>query len=245
VPLPGDLAEHWYGLTQAGALTRTVADARLVYGVLGGAGTAPADTPPSRIGLSTVVPAPLGRMSKAGKAAVARAGSILEAADLGTLRAEPPYPRDLIAIFTKFWHAGVAQDAERLGLTPARLEPRTASIVAKGRKVISAGGPDRTVASSWREAVLSWMSAVGVDVVMMPATAGPPVKAGSLVAAGYLRTLLTAATRTPMTQAWNLSGLPVVVVPVPGGPKLVGVQLVGRPGAELQLLQVAAILERG
>ena len=36
LPLPGDLAEHWYGLTQSGFLTRTVADAQLISAVLAG-----------------------------------------------------------------------------------------------------------------------------------------------------------------------------------------------------------------
>jgi amidase len=44
----------------------------------------------------------------------------------------------------------------------------------------------------------------------------------------------------PFTQAWNLAGLPAVVVPVRVSGRPVAVQLVGRPGAELDLLAVAA-----
>jgi amidase len=47
----------------------------------------------------------------------------------------------------------------------------------------------------------------------------------------------------PYTQAWNLAGLPAVVVPVRVSGRPVAVQLVGRPGAELALLAIAARLE--
>jgi amidase len=48
----------------------------------------------------------------------------------------------------------------------------------------------------------------------------------------------------PYTQAWNLAGLPAVVAPVLIGGRPVGVQLVGRPGAEAVLLSAATRLEQ-
>jgi amidase len=61
---------------------------------------------------------------------------------------------------------------------------------------------------------------------------------------GYRATLLMMAVRMPCTQAWNLAGLPAVVAPVLIAGRPVGVQLVGRPGAEADLLAAAAKLER-
>ncbi|HET7475972.1 MAG TPA: amidase [Dermatophilaceae bacterium] len=236
LPLPGDLDEHWFGLTQAGHLTRDAADARLVHQAL--AGALPEEGPDQvRVAVSTAVPAPLVRLWREGRSAVGAVAARLQAAGAETQRADPPYPRNLIGIFTQFWHAGVAQEADRLGLAVTELEPRTAAIVGKGRRILAAGGPDRAAADAWRDRVLDWMTSAGVDVVVTPVTAGPPVRAGSLLRAGYPRTLLRIATRNPMTQAWNLSGLPVVVV---AGGQHTGVQLVGRPGSEQRLLRLAA-----
>ena len=64
-----------------------------------------------------------------------------------------------------------------------------------------------------------------------------------MIGKGYLRTLMVVGARIPLTQAWNLSGLPAVVAPVRVGDRTVGVQLVGRPGGESTLLSVAAMLE--
>jgi amidase len=61
---------------------------------------------------------------------------------------------------------------------------------------------------------------------------------------GYTSSLLTTAARLSCTPAWNLAGLPAVVAPVLIGGRPVGVQLVGRPGAEAALLAAAAKLER-
>jgi amidase len=38
LPLPGNQPEHWYGLTAAGRLARTVADAAAMLAVLAGPG---------------------------------------------------------------------------------------------------------------------------------------------------------------------------------------------------------------
>jgi amidase len=71
-----------------------------------------------------------------------------------------------------------------------------------------------------------------------------PLPAGSMISKGYLRTLVAVGAGIPLTQAWNLSGLPAVVVPVRAGDPMVGLQLVGRPDSESTLLSVAGVLER-
>ena len=76
------------------------------------------------------------------------------------------------------------------------------------------GGPRPATAAAWRERVLAWFDAGRHDVLLTPAVAGPPVRAGAMRHRGYLSTMLTSAARVPYTQAWNLAGLPAVVVPV-------------------------------
>ena len=98
--------------------------------------------------------------------------------------------------------------------------------------------------TAWRDRVLEWFDEGGFDLVVGPATALPPVAAGGFAGRGYLTTLARTAGRVPFTQAWNLAGLPAVVAPVRIGGRPVGVQLVGRPGAESALLSAATRLEQ-
>jgi amidase len=137
----------------------------------------------------------------------------------------------------------VAGDVAELGLDLAAVEPRTAAVVRQGRRVLARGGPRPASAAAWRERFLAWLDAGRHDVLLTPAVAGPPVAAGAMRHRGYLATLLLSASRVPYTQAWNLAGLPAVVVPVRVSGRPVGVQLVGRPGAELALLAIAARIE--
>ena len=149
----------------------------------------------------------------------------------------------IIPRWMKYWQAGIADDVERLGLAIADLEPRTAQLARKGRTVLRRGGPDRRVAAGWRDTMVRWLTDTATDVVLLPATAGDPLPAGSMIGKGYLRTLMVVGAAIPLTQAWNLSGLPALVVPVRVGNRTVGVQLVGRPGGESTLLSIAAALE--
>jgi amidase len=141
------------------------------------------------------------------------------------------------------WQAGVAREAADLDLDLDLVEPRTATVVRHGRGVLRLGGPRPATAAAWRERVLAWFDAGRHDVLLTPAVAGPPVRAGAMRHRGYLSTMLTSAARVPYTQAWNLAGLPAVVVPVLVSGRAVAVQLVGRPGDELALLTTAARIE--
>ena len=133
------------------------------------------------------------------------------------------------------WQAGVAREAADLDLDLDLVEPRTATVVRHGRGVLRLGGPRPATAAAWRERVLAWFDAGRHDVLLTPAVAGPPVRAGAMRHRGYLSTMLTSAARVPYTQA--------VVVPVLVSGHAVAVQLIGRPGDELALLATAARIE--
>jgi amidase len=248
VPLPGGAAEHWFGLSAVGPLARTAADAALLLAVL--AGRDPADALRAidsggepNVAVSLRSPSPVAELRPANRLATVGAAVLLRAGGARLAAADPPYPRSLASHWSVRWQAGVAQDVATLGLDLAAIEPRTAAVVRQGRRVLRLGGPRPATAAAWRERFLAWLAAGRHDVLLTPAVAGPPVVAGGLRHRGYLATLLLSAARVPYTQAWNLAGLPAVVVPVRVSGRPVAVQLVGRPGAELVLLAVAARLE--
>jgi amidase len=239
VPLPDGLDQHWYGLTVAGPIARTAADAAAALAALSGEPPVVADPGPLRVAVSAKSPSPLGRPDAHQRAALHAAADALTAAGHRVDRADPPYPATLLNQWGRSWLAGVAQEADRLGLAPARLEPRTATMVRKGRR----GRPRPAEAAAWRERALAWFA--DVDVLVTPVVARLPGPAGALTGRGYLATYLASARAVPFCQAWNLAGFPAVTVPVgvrDGLPMVV--QLIGRPGSEALLLGVAAQLEQ-
>jgi amidase len=139
------------------------------------------------------------------------------------------------------WLAGIAHDAEQLGLDEERLEPRTRQMVRVGRRILARGGPG----SRWRD---RWTATAGrfladYDVLLCPVVARGPGRAGELAGAGFARTFASQSRTVAWTQPWNLAGFPAAVAPVgvaEGAP--LAVQLVGRPGTEAQLLAVAGQL---
>jgi amidase len=250
VPLPGGAAEHWYGLSAVGPLARTAADAAVLFAVLAGRDPAAAvraldegAAGDLRVAVSLRSPSPLAELHAENRLATVGAAVLLRAGGADLVAADPPYPRSLASHWSTRWQAGVATDVADLGLDPQALEPRTAAVVRHGRQVLRLGGPRPATAAAWRERFLTWLDTGRHDVLLTPAVAGPPVEAGAMRHRGYLATVLLSASRVPFTQAWNLAGLPAVVVPVRVSGQPVAVQLVGRPGAELALLAVAARIE--
>jgi len=246
VPLPRGADEHWCGLAATGPIARTAGDAALLLGVLAKR-EVDLDVPgPQRVALSLRLPWPARRLDPDHRAAAIGAAARLRADPGGAIVtvADPPYPRGLATQWLRRWQAGVARDAEAVGLDTHAAERRTAAVVRKGRHVLRFTPPGAAAPTAWRERVLAWMDDGGYDVLLGPATARPPVRAGAMVGVGYRASLVATAARLPCAAAWNLAGLPAVVAPVLIGGRPVGVQLVGRPGAEAALLAAAARLER-
>lgn len=245
VPLPGGLDEHWCGLSVAGPIARTAADAGAALAVLAGdpALAVPESPEGLRVAVSLRSPSPIGRPDSHQRAAVEAAAEALRGFGIRVETADPPYPTTLLQQWGRRWHAGIAAEVERLGLDPARLEHRTASMVRKGRRVLRRGGPHAAEVTAWRKRAEQWFGEH--YVLLSPVVAGGPGAAGALNGRGYLGTYLASARAVPFTQAWNLAGFPAVTVPVgvQDGLPLV-VQLVGRRHTERLLLGLAAQLER-
>jgi amidase len=243
VPLPGDLDEHWLGLSVAGPIARTVEDAAALLAVLvGDTGLATSLSPGRiRVAWSLRSPSPLGRPDAHQRAAMTAARPLLEEAGHDVRDDGPSYPATLLNAWGRSWLAGIAQDAERLGLDDAALEPRTRTMVRKGRRLLGKDYDGRADAESWTRRAEEWFGAY--DVLVTPVTARVPGPAGGLDGKGYLATYLASAKAVPFCQAWNLAGFPAVTVPLGFRDGLpLAVQLVGVPRAERLLLGVAAQL---
>jgi amidase len=83
------------------------------------------------------------------------------------------------------------------------------------------------------------------DVLLTPALARRGPAAAPWHQRGWLRNVLVNTSYSPLTPPWNLTGWPAMTVPfgtLPSGAPA-AVQLVGRPGSELELLELAGQLE--
>ena len=249
LPLPGGADEHWFGLTAPGPLARTAADAAVMFAVLAGRDAAGARQAVEaggafgRVAVSLRSPSPVAELTAENRLATVGAAVLLREGGAVLAAADPPYSSGTASHWSVRWQAGVAREAAELDLDLDAVEPRTATVIRHGRGVLRLGGPRPATAAAWRDRMLAWFDTGRHDVLLTPAVAGPPVKAGAMRHRGYLSTTLLSASRVPYTQAWNLAGLPAVVVPVRVSGRAVAVQLVGRPGDELALLATAGRIE--
>jgi amidase len=236
------MTEHWYGLSVAGFEVRSVRDSALLLSV-GAADDALRDAPARpperlRVAVSTKPPVP-GRVHDDVKRTVDQTAARLRALGHDVKNDDPPYP-PLSPSITRFV-AGAAQDVGRVEL-PQRLQRRTRGFGRMGNAI-----PAPVLSWALREDDNARMRPFFErhDVLVMPTTAVPPVRAGEWEGLGAVRTLLGLAQAYPFCVEWNLTGHPSMSVPAgtseDGLP--IGVQLVARHGEEATLLGLAAQLE--
>ncbi|MFF5532493.1 amidase [Streptomyces cinerochromogenes] len=231
----------WFGMSENGPLATTVEDLRLMLAVL-------ADTKferpqeRARRKIAAAVRSPLAgvSVSRPYTTAVRQAAGVLARAGHQVRRAEPPYPLSLGVTALQHWTAGTAVDAA--DLDPARLARRTRVHAAVGRRFVR---PVRT--GDARERLRDRLTPffTEYDVLLTPALARRSPQAGPWHERGWLRNILANTAYSPFTPAWNLTGWPAMSVPagtLPSGAPC-AVQLVGRPGTEAVLLELAQELE--
>ena len=234
--------EHWHGLTVVGFETRRVADTALLMSVaaaapeLAGAGSAVPQ--PLRVATS-VKPTLPARVDPAMPRAVELIAERLRSLGHSVAEDDPPYPP--LNPSLERYLAGIAQDGASVEL-PQRLQRRTRGFVRLGR-MIPKPLLDRALADDLSERMAPFFDRH--DVLVMPATARPPVAAGQWEGRSAISSLLGMAAAYPFTSHWNLTGQPAFAIPAgtsdDGMP--VGVQLVGRRGDDATLLALAAQLE--
>ncbi|MFI9803066.1 amidase [Streptomyces sp. NPDC052301] len=231
----------WFGMAENGPLATTVEDLRLTLGVLADTGFARAREPERRR-IAVALRSPLAgvAVSRPYTAAVRQAAGLLAGAGHRVRRAEPPYPLSLGVTALQHWTAGTAVDAE--GLDPALLARRTRVHASVGRRFVHAV---RT--GDGRERLRARLTPFFTehDVLLTPALARRSPTAAPWHRRGWLRNILANTAYSPFTPPWNLTGWPAMSVPfgaLPSGAPC-AVQLVGRPGTEAALLDLAEELQ--
>ncbi len=232
------MQEHWYGLSVAGCLTRTVEDTVTVLNVLQDWHVEVKETGPLRIAWSLKPPAPTS-VSPEVKAALHETNRRLDRLGHTVVQADPDY-KGLLESFLVRYAAGVAQDLAALA-DPSVTERRTRAVAALGRRL---RGHPLTRARRLGDTAALRLSRVpgGADLLVTPTIPTTAPKAESL---SGVKTLILAGRRAPFTGAWNATGQPALSVPVgfsdEGLP--LAVQLIGPPGSESLLLSVGAQIE--
>jgi amidase len=243
--VPADLGNgSWFGMAENGALATTVEDAALMLSVLADRpGLATISSPGAlRIAVSTRVPMPLAPLDKHWAAVTRETADLLRSAGHSVVEAHPPYGQLTGLSEIVRWLAGTELDAQLLR-DRSQLAARTRRHAAAGRSAMALKLPREKGRRKWQKRAEKFFA--DVDVLVTPGLAQPPVKALAWATRGWIANLWSNARYAPFAAPWNLAGWPAMAVPAgldPAGRPL-AVQLVAKPGAEGQLLSVAAALE--
>ena len=251
-------ADLWWALGTVGPLTRSVLDSAMVYDVIRGnldtdryrAGESgsfveAATTEPGRlrIGWSTKPVSRGIRPDPIHVRAVEDTARLL--ADLGhdVREIDPRYP-DPTAAFVPQYFAGIRAEADEVEHYE-RLERRTRETYRLGSwvtpRVLQAALRSTERVSAKANRVFD-----DVDVLLTPAIAHRPPRAGILDGRGTVASMVLAMPAVAYAALWNVAGNPAASVPCgPADDGLpVGIQLVGRTDGETTLLSLAAQIEK-
>jgi amidase len=250
-------AEHWYGLSVFGCLSRTVLDSAIfldaVRGHVDGDVHSAPEPPLSfteaarrapgrlRIAFSTkpIQPAPVAAEVKS---AVHDTAELLRSLGHDVRERDPSWGFPLPAFLPRYL-VGIRDDVARMA-HPDRLEGRTRRLVAVGER-LRKRPLRRALAVERRNAARLGELFAEFDLLMTPTLARLPVKAERWQGEGAIKTINGISRYVPFTSPWNVTGQPAAAVPAgftaEGLP--LSVQLVGRPGDETTLLSLSAQLE--
>ncbi|MDQ1556859.1 MAG: amidase [Actinomycetota bacterium] len=261
----GSGLESLAGLVTTGPLARTVADAALLLDAMvdgsaypftlraprwdGGALSNAAIRGEGRFQLGVMTTSPWDdayEITLAPEARLALDVALGELAAIGhgieqiALEPDPTYAPN----FTTIWQAGaagLAVEGEQLDL----LEPLTLWLVQRGRQLSARDLASALAAlTTFERSIIRQFAPY--DAVLTPALAMTPRPVGWYDFEDAPRNFEQQVQYTPFTSFANVTGLPAITLPVyqtdSGIP--MGVQLVGRPGAEDVLLAIGAQLER-
>lgn len=238
-------ANDWYGMVENGVLSTTVEDAALVLSVM-------ADRPdlarvaepdrPLRVAVSWVPPVTGVRPDREHLRAVARSARVLGGAGHTLVKADPPYPVNPVPALAR-WFASASMDAE--GLDRSLLDRAARAHVEMGDRVRARDLVQEADRDRIREDMAGFFA--GVDLLVTPVLATPPIAAVRWGARPWARNILANVRYAPYAAPWNVVGYPAVAVPAGIHPETgtpLAVQLVAPDGGEALLLSVAAQLER-
>jgi amidase len=250
-------AHHWHGLSQTGAITRTVLDTAVWLDAV--AGPAPGDAhaaePPGRsfvdaatsapgklriaVSLKPAVPA---RVHPLVRRAVEETAETLRSLGHEVREADPDYGL-MQPLFFPRWARGVRDDMERLP-HPERLERRTKHVARIG-KLLGGAPLRRAIAGEAARARQINRIFDDHDLLLTPTLPMPPWELGKFEGRSFGAAMMGASEVVAFTSQWNVTGQPAASLPAAltddGVP--IGVQLIARPNDEVTILSVAAQLE--
>jgi amidase len=250
-------AEHWYGLSVFGCLSRTVGDTALFLDVVrghvnGDAHGAPeppvpfaeaARTPPGRLRIAySTKPIAPGPVSDEVEKAVYDTAEVLRSLGHDVREENPSWGLQLPSFLPRYL-AGIRDDANRMA-HPDRLEQRTRWLVKWGDR-LRKRPLRRALKAEQKHALRLGAQFERYDVLMTPTLARLPVAADRWRGRGAVATISGVARYVPFTAPWNLTGQPAASVPAGYSPEglPLSVQLIGRPADEVTLLSLSAQLE--
>jgi amidase len=245
-PSPPD---HWYGLSVAGFVTRTVADSALLLDVA--ASNPPAQLygvsaaqPPGRlrVALWLKTPFPPTAVDDGVRGSIEALAAVLRGLGHEVVERDPNYGRAGDALVPRYLR-GIADDAAAMP-RPDRLQRRTRGFARLGRSV-----PQALVRKARRDEATHAARLNELfgehDLLLTPISTRPPVGATEWEGLGAVRTMIGMARTYPFTGIWNMTGQPAISVPAPPAEGLpIGAQLIGPPDSEPLLLSVAGQLEQ-
>jgi amidase len=238
----------WLGLSVFGALARTVADSALLLDVLASTdefSQAAARVPGKlRIAVSRKLPPGfIAKLSGDQRAAWERTRDLLDQLGHDVIERDPAYGLASLE-FTQTWLRGIYDDSLRVP-DRKRLEPLTRRMAFAGRRLVPERRRDAVLAK--REATTARILKLWdeVDAVVTPGLATTAIAADGGFGEPSLIAFNKSARFTPWTPLFNLTGQPAVAVPAGLGADglPLSVQLIGRPGGEATLYELAAQLE--
>jgi len=237
--------EIFAGLSVYGFLTRSVADAALLYEVVTGkpyVAAAQQDPPRLRVALSTrIPPGSSARLHAEWRGAAEATAQLLRSLGHAVTEREPaigPVGLNVVARYL----AGINAEARTVA-HPERLEPRTRGLARLGRMMARPAARARRLEGSDAARVNAIFDEV--DIVLGPTLARAPLAIGRYEGRGAAYTLNGALRWVPFNGVWNHVGNPAAAVPAgfdaQGLP--LSVQLVARHGDEATLFSLAHELE--
>jgi amidase len=252
-----------------GVLTRTVADTAAILDVLAGyelgdATWAPAPSEPFavsaasepgklRIAMTTLPPVPEASVDPLAAQAVIDAAELLRSLGHEVEQVDPPWQDDSVrelfgVVFSSHIALSIAYSGRVAGREPTAndMEAMSWAIFSMVKKL---GAVDILAANAalqqFARRLVSFLDPY--DALLTPALAERPLPLGTLDtdAAEPMATFTRSGLFTPFTPVFNASGQPGISVPLYEGEDglPLGVQLVGRPAGEGQLLALASQLE--
>ncbi len=234
---------HWFGMTRFGPMATTVADLRLLLGVLAGSEQPAVATrrEPLQVAVSWRSPAPGVAVSGAWREAVVEAGRLLRHAGHDVVREDPDYDRSTVQAVVSRWTQGAAADVTALDLDPELLQSRTRAHVAAGERLAKAAPVEEAQAVHWRELLVPFFA--DHDVLLTPAFARTQPAATAWHTRPWAANIAVTLSAYPFTAAWNLADIPAAVVPLwEEGGRPLAVQIVADVGREELVLEVAELL---